>query len=66
MAIADAPLRAELATLAPDLWQAIKARREYLRTAIGIILPEEVLPLSLANARYAPAWLQPDLVWVKE
>jgi hypothetical protein len=48
------------------LWQAIKARREYLRTAIGIILPEEVLPLSLANARYAPAWLQPDLVWVKE
>ena len=66
VAIADATLRAELATLAPDLWQAIKARREYLRTAIGIILPEEVLPLSLANARYAPAWLQPDLVWVKE
>lgn len=66
VAIADASLRAQLAALAPDLWQAIKARREYLRTAIGIILPEEVLPLSLANARYAPAWLQPDLVWVKE
>jgi len=24
------------------------------------------LPLSLANARYAPAWLQPDMVWVNE
>ncbi|NBU65049.1 MAG: hypothetical protein EBS29_11200 [Chloroflexia bacterium] len=64
--IADANLRAQIASHSPELWQVIKARRDYMRTALGIILPEEVLPMSLANARYAPAWLQPDMVWVKE
>ena len=64
--IADANLRAQLASHSPELWQVIKARRDYMRTALGIVLPEEVLPLSLANARYAPAWLQPDMVWVNE
>jgi hypothetical protein len=44
----------------------IQARRDYLRDAIGITLAAEVLPLSLANARYAPGWLQPDVVWVME
>ena len=64
--IADANLRAQLASHSPELWQVIKARRDYMRTALGIVLPEEVLPLSLANGRYAPAWLQPDMVWVNE
>jgi hypothetical protein len=64
--IADANLRAQIASHSPELWQVMKARRDYMRTALGIVLPEEVLPLSFANARYAPAWLQPDMVSVKE
>ncbi|MEY2846746.1 MAG: hypothetical protein RL076_2292, partial [Chloroflexota bacterium] len=51
VAIADATLRAEIAALAPDLWQAIKARREYLRTAIGIA-GQCPLCTSLAPARF--------------
>ena len=64
VAIADAPLRAAIAAQDPELWNVIQARRDYLRDAIGITLAAEVLPLSLANARYAPGWLQPDVVWV--
>jgi Metallopeptidase family M24 len=66
VAIADANLRAGIAALDPTLWHVIEARRTYLREAIGITLAPEVLPLSLANARYAPGWLNPDLVWVAE
>lgn len=66
VAIADAPLRAAIAAHDPELWRVIIARRHYLHHALGIPLAEEVLPLSLANARYAPAWLQPDVVWVCE
>jgi Xaa-Pro aminopeptidase len=66
VAIADAPLRAAIAAQDPELWNVIQARRDYLRDAIGITLAAEVLPLSLANARYAPGWLQPDVVWVME
>ncbi|MBM4413178.1 MAG: M24 family metallopeptidase [Chloroflexi bacterium] len=62
--LADAGLRAELAALDPELWQVIQARRAYMRDALGIQLANEVLPISLANARYAPAWLQPDVVWI--
>jgi len=29
-----------------------------------VCVPTETLPLSLANARYAPAWLAPGYVWV--
>ena len=64
VAIADAPLRAAIAAQDPELWNVIQARRDYLHDAIGITLAAEVLPLSLANARYAPGWLQPDVVWV--
>lgn len=64
--IADANLRAGIAAIDPLLWQLLEARRDYLRDAIGISLAPEVLPLSLANARYAPGWLQPDFVWVAE
>ena len=66
VAIADAPLRAAIAAHDPELWNVIQARRDYLRDAIGITLAAEVLPLSMANARYAPGWLQPDVVWVLE
>ena len=64
VAVADASLRATLAHAYPELWAAIEARRTYMREALGIVLAEEVLPLSLANARSAPAWLAPDYVWV--
>jgi len=64
VAVADASLRATLAHEYPELWATIEARRNYLREALGIVLAAEVLPLSLANARYAPAWLAPDYVWV--
>ncbi len=62
--VADTELRAQLAAAHPALWAAIEARRQYMHEALGMVLPVEVLPLSIANARYAPAWLQPDVVWV--
>jgi hypothetical protein len=62
VAVADAGLRAELRAGYPDLWARIEARREFMRSALGLVLPEELLPLSVAPACLPPFWLAPDLV----
>lgn len=62
VAVADAALRAELRAGFPDLWARIEARREFMRVALGLTLPEELLPLSVAPACLPPFWLAPNLV----
>ncbi|NIY49352.1 M24 family metallopeptidase [Cedecea colo] len=46
IALADEPLRLELAAAYPELWQRIAARRAYIRDELHIHLHEDVLPLS--------------------
>ena len=62
VAVADAALRAEIAGSYPELWQAVSARREHMHQALGIVLPEELLPLASAPAYLAPFWLSPETV----
>ncbi len=64
VAVADSALRAEIAASYPDLWARIQARRAFMHAALGIALPEEVLPLSNAPAYLPPFWLAPNLVCV--
>lgn len=60
VAVADANLRAELAAAYPEVWRRIVTRRAFMREALGIILAEEVLPLSVAPAWLTPFWLMGD------
>ncbi|WP_176393757.1 M24 family metallopeptidase [Yersinia vastinensis] len=46
IALADKPLRDELATRYPDVWHRIQKRRDYLSETLNIHLSEEVLPMS--------------------
>lgn len=62
VAVADAALRAEIAAGYPELWRAIEHRRTLMREALGLTLPEELLPLSTAPAALPPFWLTPDMV----
>lgn len=57
LALADEALRSELAERDPAAWGRIRARREFMREALGIELHEDVLPLS-----NIPAWLTPYLL----
>jgi Xaa-Pro aminopeptidase len=57
VALADAPLRAELAQRFPDAWRRIEARRDFMAGQLGIDLHPDVLPFS-----NIPAWLPPFLL----
>jgi Xaa-Pro aminopeptidase len=57
IALADAGLRAELATRYPQTWERIQARRQFMEDALGIALHPDVLPFS-----NIPAWLPPFLL----
>jgi hypothetical protein len=46
IALADQPLRHDLATHYPDVWQRIQKRRGYISDVLNIHLSEEVLPMS--------------------
>lgn len=46
LALADATLRAELASHYPALWQRILTRRQYLTDVLNIQLHDDVLPMS--------------------
>ena len=59
-AIADAELRATLEANFPDVWRRILDRRRFMHTQLGIVLHEEVLPLSVAPAYLPPFWLCAD------
>jgi Xaa-Pro aminopeptidase len=60
IALADASLRAELASRHPDAWQRIEARRRFMGDALGIELHPDVLPLSNMPAHLPPFLLSPD------
>jgi Xaa-Pro aminopeptidase len=62
LAIADAPLRAELAARFPGAWERIQARRDFMRQSLGIALHPDVLPFSNLAACLPPFLLRPDRV----
>jgi hypothetical protein len=62
VAVADANLRAALATDYPELWRRVELRRAFLREALGIRIADELLPLSPTAAYLPPFWRQSDLV----
>jgi hypothetical protein len=57
IALADEGLREELASRDPGLWRRVRARRAFMRDALGIELHEDVLPLS-----NTAGWLPPFLL----
>lgn len=46
IAIADENLRRELKDSYPETWNRMMERKEYISSELGIMLPEEVLPMS--------------------
>jgi Xaa-Pro aminopeptidase len=60
LALADEPLRDELAAGYPEAWARITKRRSFMRRELGIRLHEDVLPLSNLPAYLAPFLLAPE------
>jgi hypothetical protein len=60
IALADAPLREEMATRYPAAWARIQARRTFMGEALGIDLNPDVLPFSNIPAYLPPFLLRPD------
>jgi Creatinase/Prolidase N-terminal domain len=60
IAVADASLRAELASAYPMMWARMQARRAFVTSALGIDLHPDVLPLSNMACFLAPFVLAPD------
>lgn len=64
VALADETLRLQLATLYPELWLRICARRNYLREVLNIQLHEDVLPLSNTVGYLRPYLLNKNLALI--
>jgi hypothetical protein len=62
--VADASLRAEIQAGYPELWGRVQERRGFIQRALGIHLPEELLPLTDGTLYLPPFWLAPELVCV--
>ncbi len=62
IALADASLRAVLATNYPEMWGRIQARRAFMAQSLGIDLHPDVLPFSNIPAFLPPFLLRPDRV----
>ncbi len=58
--IADATLRRDLQKRWPDAYERCQARRRFMTEALGIELPDEVLPLSNIPAIVPPFLLKPN------
>lgn len=61
VALADEPLRLQIATLYPELWQRISARRNYICDVLNIHLHDDVLPLSNTVGYLRPYLLNKEL-----
>jgi len=59
VALADAKLRAEFASLYPEAWDRVQARRDFMAEALGIRLRPEVLPFSNLAGYLPPYLLRP-------
>jgi hypothetical protein len=57
VAIADADLRASIASRHPELWSRITSRRAFMRDRLGIEVRDEVLPLTPTPGYFPPFWL---------
>ncbi|MEO5759959.1 MAG: aminopeptidase P family N-terminal domain-containing protein [Mesorhizobium sp.] len=57
IALADEPLRDEIAARYPEAWGRIQARRAFMTEVLGIRLKPEVLPFSNIPAFLPPFWL---------
>jgi hypothetical protein len=64
--IADAALRKQLQQEWPECYQRCQTRRAFMSDALGIVLPDEVLPLSNIPAIISPFLLQPNMVLALE
>ena len=62
IALADEALRGAFAASYPEAWSRIQARREFMRSELGIRLHADVLPLSNIPAWLPPFLLHPDRV----
>ncbi len=62
IALADETLRREFETRYPEAWSRIRARRDFMRDALGIELHPDVLPFSNIPAFLPPFLLSPDRV----
>jgi hypothetical protein len=60
VAFADAALRKDIESRHPAASARIKARRAFMRDALGVTLPESILPLSNIPLALPPFWLAPD------
>ncbi len=66
IALADPPLRAEIAAKHPEVWARIEARRAFMRDELGVTLKDCILPLSNIQLYLPPLWLAPNKVFVNE
>lgn len=64
VAFADADLRQLIKEKYPEMWKRIVARQEFMRSSLGINISDDILPLSITPAYYAPLFLSPDHVLV--
>jgi Xaa-Pro aminopeptidase len=64
--VADGELRTKLRELVPDCYDRCQKRRSFMSDVLGILLPEEVLPLSNTCGIVPPFFLRPNLVLALE
>jgi hypothetical protein len=64
--VADEELRTNLKELVPDCYERCQKRRSFMSDVLGILLPEEVLPLSNTCAIVPPYFLRPNLILALE
>ena len=63
MAIVDEALREELRHRFPECYERCQSRRRFVQDALGIALPEEVLPLSNMACIVPPYLLRPERIF---
>lgn len=64
VALADATLVAEIEARHPDVARRIRARRDFMRNALGVEIGDDILPLADIPAYLPPFWLAPGKVLV--
>ena len=62
---ADQPLRTDLRTRHPAVFNRIEARRAFMRDELGVALKESILPLSSTALCLPPFWMAPQRLLVR-
>jgi len=65
VALADQALRAELKQKHPETYARIERRRAFVRDELGIVIKENILPLSSTPLCLAPFWLRSGHLLIK-